>query len=970
MNKLFTLLAAAAASVVGTGVSAQAAEYIAPVKLEINSQEAFDQWTTFNSNGDAYEFVYSSDQGGALVDENKSMAANDWLISPAVEVKAGKTYVLTLYAKNVSTYSSDKSIVSLYAGDAATVEAQTTKVFGTVTLQSKYFTSTNMTGNFTATSDGEVYFGVHVTSSSYNGGTAVQYLNIEEVAVLPSAPTNLSISAGAEGALSAVLTWNQPATDQFGAALTELSGAKIYRGTSIYFTVSDTYLVGTVEAATPGQEVSWTDETLTSAGKYYYRVAAYNESGAGAACTGVQSPYIGTATSVPNVTNVVAEALPDNDKTVSLTWTQPAPTEGYFNPADVAYKITRADNGSSTSTTLEEAWSGEQPYLDNSITGLGSYVYTVYTVYNNSTGWSGTKSNAVVTGGCATLPYSQDFSNSNSLSLFTLIHGADAAKDWGLTSGKLYYWGNPADAWAITPKFQFEKGKVYELSFDTYVQRASSPKYLAVTLGLEATTEGMDTETVFDELIENTSSATKKVVFTVAEDGEYYVGFHCYGPSDSNDIYVDNLKLEETIAVPLAVTELNALAGADGALSVELSWLNPSLTTAGDEIENIDRLVVLNGTETVATLENQAAGQNSSVEIAVDKAGIHSFSVVAYLGEDAGEAATVTTPWIGPDTPKAPAEVSATLDGEQVNVTFEAVTEGEHGGYVNPDEIVYTIKRNDDVLTDDCVVTSYYDPVDGIALGMYTYSVAARYNDQESDFTSAASLMLGDAMSLPYRPDLTDASARALFTISKKANGGNSWTYNSSKEAWASDGNNATLITPPLTIYQGSIRVSWKATCYNARYTEDFEILLCTNNDPENLDVVSTIATPHVETVSWPSTVSADAEVEADGKYYIAFRLPTEQWTLYIYQTDVEQLEITGLDNVSIEGNALSYNRGLRSLNVPGAGIVSVSRLDGVTVVRTRSNGEAVNLGHLAAGVYVATWTDAEGNVLSCKFIY
>ncbi|MBD5344194.1 MAG: hypothetical protein HDR90_04260 [Bacteroides sp.] len=967
MKRQFYSIAGAAIALALSGLEAYAqdAEYTAPVKLEINSQEAFDQWTNINPSGDAnYDFHYNSTDEAAEVAQNQKAVSDYWLVSPAVNVTAGTTYNITIYAKNVSSFSSDKSAIKLYAGDAPEVDALTTQIFSNENLNSKYFTTTDNTGTYTATATGPVYFGIHVVTKSYAGGTAIQYLDIEKVAATPGTPTDLSIVAGEKGALSATITWKQPDVDKFGGTLSDLTGAYVYRGSTSFFSVNESNLVGTVAAPTPGQEVTWTDESVPSSGTFYYRIAAYNSEGTGAACTGVESPYIGMATSVPGVTDVIAEPVPDSNTSVTLTFTQPAPTNGYFDPADVAYKITRSSNGNTV--TLADAWQGQLPYIDDTITELGSYEYQVYTVFNGSTSFSGAKSNKVVTGGCATLPYSNDFSSASSIELFTLFHTEDGKRDWNVSSSALNYWGSPADAYACLPKFNLKKGKAYELTFATRVNTVNSPKNLGVNIGLVPTADGLS-EQLWTETISSAAYVTVKQIFSVQEDGEYYIAFHCFGPSDSNDLYVDDLSIAEVVATPKPVTDLKATPAAAGELKVALSWINSSETTAGETLDIIEKIEVLRGSDVVATLENLAGGAEGSYEDTVDEAGIYSYSIIPYLGEEAGEATEVTSAWVGYDIPKAPETVEAKAVDNGVEVTFTEVTEGVNGGYVDPAKIVYIVKRNDDTLTDDCTASPFVDEDTELPLAIYTYSVAASDGENTSEYTDAPAIKLGDAIELPFTPDLADASIRDLFTISKNPNTGrDQWTWNSSKGAMECGASNAVMITPPLDMDAGEISVKWKATCYNARYTEDFQILLCKNDDPADLDIVSIIDTPHVESVSFPSVNESKATVYDAGRYYIAFRQETNNWSLYIYQTDVEQMTVTtGIDTVNSDDNtAIAYADGY--VTVPGAGVLTVYNPAGNMVATASTDGRSVAV-RLVSGVYIAAWQGADGSASTAK---
>ncbi|MDE5785767.1 MAG: T9SS type A sorting domain-containing protein, partial [Duncaniella sp.] len=349
----------------------------------------------------------------------------------------------------------------------------------------------------------------------------------------------------------------------------------------------------------------------------------------------------------------------------------------------------------------------------------------------------------------------------------------------------------------------------------------------------------------------------------------------------------------------------------------------------------------------------------------------YTYSVVPYLGEEAGEAAETTSAWVGYDTPKAPETVTAAETENGVEITFDEVTEGIHDGYIDPTKLVYIIKRNDDTLSDDCTSSPYTDETTDLPLALYTYSVAASDGENTSDFTAAPAIKLGDAIDLPYTPDLSDETARELFTISKNpTTDRDQWSWNSSKEAMECTASNATLITPQLNIQAGKIAVKWKATCWSSRYEEDFEILLCKNDDPDNLDVVSTIATPHVDTVSWPSEVTSEATVYDAGKYYIAFRQESNNWSLYLYQADVEQLTVTtGIDTVTSDNAAFAYDAENGTVTVPGAGHVTIHNIAGMTVVNTDTDGEAVATGNISAGIYVVTWTGDNGEKVVEKVV-
>ena len=98
-----------------------------------------------------------------------------------------------------------------------------------------------------------------------------------------------------------------PSKNNLGGTLTSVTGAKIYRGDSRFWSPDESSYIGTFEGGTPGGECSWTDKTLTKPGKYYYAVIPFNENGdSPSSASTVQSDWIGMDTGVGTIPSVTA----------------------------------------------------------------------------------------------------------------------------------------------------------------------------------------------------------------------------------------------------------------------------------------------------------------------------------------------------------------------------------------------------------------------------------------------------------------------------------------------------------------------------------------------------------------------------------------------------------------------------------------------------------------------------------------
>lgn len=319
-----------------------------PCTLTVTADNLDTEWKVVNTNGDAYLFEWNASEEAAVYTENKSGAANDWIISPAVTLEAGHSYKVVASVRNLSTFASDKQDFTVYGGTEQDVPAMTNKIFA-VTSFTKTSWFVDKDGTFSPAESGEYYIGLNLTSKSYQGNFGFKSFTITEIISHPGSVSGLTVTPGAEGALEATLTWTWPDKTDLGGVLSTISGAYIYRGTSSSFTANESSLIGTIETdAVPGTQGTYTDTSIPSSGKYYYRVVPFNENGASTAtASAVQSPYIGVATSCSNVTNVTATAVPDSETAVIITWNAPTASEGYFNPDLATYTITRYKDGSS-----------------------------------------------------------------------------------------------------------------------------------------------------------------------------------------------------------------------------------------------------------------------------------------------------------------------------------------------------------------------------------------------------------------------------------------------------------------------------------------------------------------------------------------------------------------------------------------------------------------------------------------------
>lgn len=815
--------------------------------------------------------------------------ADAWLILQPLELEAGVEYSLSFQVQ-----SKDPKDLYVTVGKDATIESQTREIWhetvnGVASLSDRKAV-------LTVEADGSYCIGFHCYGQTSLNDIYLDNVKIDKYVVRPGAVTEPTAKVGDNGALEVTLSWTNPAVNDGGAPLDALSGVKIYRNT-YSFTPSASNLVATVtEEIAVGQPSTWTDRTLTSPGKYYYAIVPFNENGDSPIVpVKFQSDYAGEDTAIKSISNVVATAVEDEDKAVSLAWDLPVGKNGgYVNPANVAYKITRVGATNTTTVTLETEWKGELPYVDTSIPGLDSYTYKVFYIYNGTTDSYGTSSNAVTTGGAVGLPYSENFSKNASFNYYKALTGAAGTATWSYYGGYVRFSQNSGtnDAWLITPPFDFEAGKAYAITFKSW--RATNDRELSLSIGSDPEIDAQTSE-LWSGTVSATSSysaASTTVNVSVAADGRYYFGFHCTGAAKSGNICLDDISVKEIDIVPAAATDFTATAAPEGALRVDLKWTNPSVDNIGNELSVIPTVAVYRGETLVKRFANSAAGAEMAwSDENVDAAGVYTYKIVPFIGSNAGEAVEATTEWVGTDIPAAPTDATAMVNGEgNIAIAFEAPFAGVNGGYVDFAAIRYTVVRHPDghVVAENIAETSCVDTDVPTALGKYYYEVTAAVG---SDISSAAvtnALIVGGELDLPYYPDFSDQSAFDLWSFTKNQND-KTWVWKNS-ELVANFTSDVHAYTPPFKAKKGEITVSFNAECYNYKNTESLQVGLFKTNIPGDVPVGETQIAA-VES-SWGTDFSFVFTVPEDGAYYVGYYLEQCNWECVISKSDIEQTSV------------------------------------------------------------------------------
>lgn len=951
-----------------------------PCTAEITSETSLtEQFTTLDANNDGtpYRWEFDSSETAAHYTQNQSKIADDWIISPPVTLQQGKTYSITVNIKHSSTFSGDRQSFAITAGTGTTAESQTSVLYSESSFSSKLYVDRE--AKFTPESTGTYYFGLHLTSKSYMGDMFFKSISIKEVLAHPAALENITVTPGENGAMSASIEWTFPTTTQFGGAIDEHETltARIYRGTSGTFTADESSFVASVNG-TAGNPGTYTDNGIAQAGTQYYRIYIDGSNGAtDVTATAFASPWIGPDSDVKSVSNLKVTEVEGREHVYAITFDFPEGQNGaYVDPEAVTFNISRTLKSPSTTVTLIEGLKfGELPYIDETIDAMGTYTYNVKTVYNGKTAWTGTTSSEVKVVMPMSVPYSQDFNSTSALDYFTLFHGEEGNRDWSRSSNALNYWGSPADAWALTPRIALEKGKAYKLSFTARVNRAASPKELYVYTGTQPDAVNLESTQLFHETISNTLAEQKDVTISVPTSGNYYIAFRCYGPSDTNDLYIDDLSVTETVVVPNPVNNLTITAGENGSMEAVLLWTNPGSDNTGNPLTEPLTLKILRDESEIARLEGRPTDTaDTYTDTSVTEPGKHTYSVTVVTGDKESEAIEALSEWIGPDTPLAVTELSVEETEEGRVITFTAPQSiGVNGGYVDTDAILYTVNRNDEVLADNLAETIFTDPTPAaeLPLASYTYTVTPHFNGLTGETASSAPLILGDALSLPYEADFADADHFMLWSMPKNSNNAG-FAYNAGGYITSGYGSGSKwMFSAPFNAQAGEGSVTVRGYCYSSRYPETATLYLVDSTDipvieentEGNVTAISytgetgnhafKIADLTFENAStYTDPITSAFSIPDNGKYYIAVNMTETNMELKINKFKVVQDVISAIDNVTLRGNGnLVYHNDMHTVTGAADEEISIYTTAGVLVAKGLGT---VSVESLPTGIYIA----------------
>lgn len=323
--------------------------------------------------------------------------------------------------------------------------------------------------------------------------------------------------------------------------------------------------------------------------------------------------------------------------------------------------------------------------------------------------------------------------------------------------------------------------------------------------------------------------------------------------------------------------------------------------------------------------------------------------------------------WVGNDEPDRVRNIRSefTEGGAKLQLDWEAVTRGTHGGFVDSSKVVYAVFLDDQQLlaTKATEATIEVDP--SWAMRRMRLMVVSVFDNQISEPAWTDWFTVGGSCPLPYQvaPTATDFE---VMTTCNSFGGMSAWTMKADfggvdKLFIPTTGDTYTddwIFTPALMIENTAVKQEYSLRAggnSNFKRDEYLEVWVGDAPSPDRMSI-PVVERTRIEQIN-PVTLTGRADVPAAGQYYMGIRCTSSAYMSGLYVSDLsvtDTNEPSAVESVDSFSASLQGARGAVLAIGLGGETLEVRTPDGRLVVnRTlRSDREAIVL---PAGLYVVS---------------
>ena len=288
------------------------------------TQDQTELFTIIDNNEDGKTWSFNSSIG-TIYSYSSTNPGDDYLVSPAFNLEAGKSYKVTVNAKSYNAGYTERFMVKV--GKVATAEGLNITVIDTTAVSST--DAEDFEEEFTVSEAGEYFIAIQAVSEPDNWRLVVNSLSIEK-GLEPTAPAapELAVTPAAEGAKSAKIEVTAPSQTIGGNELTAENLTKIE-------ILRDNELLTTLNVL-PGNVAEYTDENVPDT-LHTYQAIPYDANNEAGKKSEKVTVYVGLD-SPADVQNFHVKST----TATSITFAWDAATgahDGYVDPTTMKYEV-------------------------------------------------------------------------------------------------------------------------------------------------------------------------------------------------------------------------------------------------------------------------------------------------------------------------------------------------------------------------------------------------------------------------------------------------------------------------------------------------------------------------------------------------------------------------------------------------------------------------------------------------------
>lgn len=559
----------------------------------LETDAKFNEFTIINANGDDFTWYYVDDEmsGGLRSNRDKTTPKDDWLVTPAMRLEAGKEYKITLdmRARKIDA----EEIFELKMGKEATVKGLTRAILPPTGI-------TNTEGRryiefITVDETADYYIGLHGMSPADRSYLYFEYIGVSAPIDVnaPAAATDLKITPDIDGAAKAEITFTTPSLNVGGTTLTELTKIELLR---------DNELIHTFEAPATGTTVTWPDEFADYAdepdrdpmGRHTWSLLTYNSAGVGKRTSA--DCFIGI--NVPDAPTDVVAVETANVGEITISWKAPVvDVDGNpIRPENCTFDVYEVSDG----TPVEVITGTKQLSVTYRALAEGQpqnmFKYSVKATNAGGTSKLSTGSRLIAAGTPYSLPYHESIPNGTTSSILG-IFGISGNPIWSLMTDGDGITSQDGDGgfigmYAEEPRTAGElmTGKIAlsaerpELTFHIFnTDGADNANYVEVMV-YDGDESFAPESFVIGQLKPEKGWGLAKVDLTNFAGHTVRIGFDCYAVTNHN-VILDNITVTEAPEESIVMTGADSMAkitGRDGTITVETTAAVPVTIACAD----------------------------------------------------------------------------------------------------------------------------------------------------------------------------------------------------------------------------------------------------------------------------------------------------------------------------------------------------------------------------------------------------